>query len=93
MSRARAGRAAPSAPKVNSVKGGPDANEMTVSWTPPKSVGGRAVTGYLYDVQVDSAGPWSGPFTINGVVMSGPAYTTAANTCHLGAETESNKPL
>ncbi|MDQ1520633.1 MAG: hypothetical protein QOI55_1706, partial [Actinomycetota bacterium] len=62
---------APSAPKISAVTGGSAAGKMTLKWSKPSDTGGQAITNYLYDVQVDGTGPFSGPFTIPG----GPVIT------------------
>ena len=58
---------APHAPKLKTAVGGPAVGQMTVKWAPPSDNGGKAVTGWLYDVRVDNVGAWTGPFPMTGV--------------------------
>ncbi len=75
---------APSSPVIVNGGGGPGVNAMTLSWLFPTSTGGRAVTGYLYDVQVNSTGSWLGPFVVSGTPLSAAlpcASTLASGGC------------
>ncbi|HEY5012883.1 MAG TPA: hypothetical protein VIK61_09285, partial [Acidimicrobiia bacterium] len=63
--------AAPSAPTVSKVSGGPGANQMTVQWNAPKNNGGHAVTGFSYEVEVNGSNTWTGPFAIAGANPTG----------------------
>ena len=58
---------APHAPKLKTVVGGPTVGQMTVKWAPPADNGGKAITGWLYDVRVDNTGAWVGPLPMTGV--------------------------
>ena len=58
---------APHAPKLRKVVGGPTVGQMTLKWRPPTDNGGKAITGWLYDVRVDNAGAWMGPLPMTGV--------------------------
>ena len=76
----------PSAPNVTKVSAGPGANQLTVAWKAPKSTGGQAISAYLYDVQVNSAGSWSGPFVIAGA-SPGALNQSAPLSCASSART------
>ena len=54
----------PGKANIKTVTGGPTNGKATVTWTKPSSNGGKVINGYLYDVQVDGAGTWAGPFSI-----------------------------
>ncbi|MGZ6962712.1 MAG: Ig-like domain-containing protein [Acidimicrobiia bacterium] len=68
---------APSAPVLKTAVGGPNVGAITVTWNAPVNTGGKAVTGYLYDVQVNSTGAWSGPFPLAGLPVGGPLGCTS----------------
>ena len=65
------GWASPTVATLKTATGGPDVGQMALKWAAPKSDGGKDVTSYLYDVQTDSAGPWNGPFPMNGAGVTG----------------------
>ncbi|MEP6623421.1 MAG: fibronectin type III domain-containing protein, partial [Acidimicrobiia bacterium] len=56
--------AVPGKPTVGTVTGGPAVGKMALTIKAPASNGGQAITGYLYEVQVNSAGAWTGPFPL-----------------------------
>ena len=58
---------APGPPTITTSVGGPNVGSMTVSWNPPANTGGKALNGYLYEVQVNSTGTWLGPFLLAGL--------------------------
>ncbi len=58
---------APGAPIITTAKGGPGVGTMSLTRTLSANTGGKAVTGLLYDMQVNSAGAWLGPFPIAGL--------------------------
>jgi hypothetical protein len=68
----------PGAPAIKTVTGGTATGRMAVTWTPPANTGGKAITGYLYALQVDSTGPFSG---LTPVVGSNGAMTAAELPC------------
>ena len=55
----------PGKPTIGVITAGPAVGEMSMTVRAPSTNGGKAITGYLYDVQVDSAGAWSGPFALS----------------------------
>jgi len=69
----------PSASNVSTVSPGPAAGSEAVKWTVPKSNGGRTVTKYLYEYQLDNAGVWYGPYPVPG--STGPMPTGADLPC------------
>ncbi len=54
----------PGKPTIGAVTGGPAVGKMSMTVRAPATNGGKAITGYLYDVQVNSAGPILGPFAL-----------------------------
>ena len=58
--------AVPAKPTILTVTGGPEVGEMSMTVRSPASNGGKAITGFLYDVQVNSTGAWTGPFAVTG---------------------------
>ncbi len=58
--------AVPSKPTILTVTGGPAVGQMSMTVRSPASNGGKEVSGFLYDVQVNSTGGWTGPFAVTG---------------------------
>ena len=56
----------PGKPTILTVSGGPAVGQMAMTIRPPASNGGKAISSYLYDVQVNSTGTWTGPFAVTG---------------------------
>ena len=54
----------PGAPTIKSVTAGPALARMNVTINSPVNTGGKAILGYLYDYQVNGAGPWVGPYAV-----------------------------
>ena len=81
--------AVPATLNIGSVTGGPAVGTMSMSFGTPASKGGKAVTGYLYDVQVDSAGPFTGPFAVTG---TGPRTVGCSSTLGSGGCSTASTP-
>ncbi len=71
--------AVPLKPTLNTVSAGPAVGMMTLGVPAPASNGGKVITGYLYDVQVDSAGAWLGPFSLTGATSPRTASCSSSN--------------
>ena len=71
--------AVPLKPTVKTVSAGPDVGMMTLGAPAPASNGGKDITGYFYDVQVDSAGAWLGPFSLTGATSPRTASCSSSN--------------
>ena len=71
----------PSKPTILTVTGGPAVGQMSMTIRTPPSNGGKAITGFLYDVQVNSTGAWTGPFAVSS---TGPRTVGCSSTLGTG---------
>lgn len=70
--------AVPTKATITSAVSGIIDGKITLLWTRPQSNGGKEISGYLYDVQVDAVGLWSGLSPIGG---SGATSNSAELPC------------
>jgi hypothetical protein len=87
----------PAAPAIKTITAGPGVNRMTVAIKASPNTGGKALLGYLYDFQENSAGTWYGPYTLGATNQMLCTSTLATGGCRyriyarnaLGASTPS----